>query len=159
LDFQLKLIWHIQICKIWFIYLLQSVRMMHFCSFDDMSLATSGFDFLSHNHLSTYPSNLLQLSLSTTEMFLHFTKFKMVNVRHLASVGEPLHHPKGQFMMGISCTNFVMIGLVVSSFVCLFSTYKDYIFCCSGLKVLFTPTKFQFLGLTLKFTATSFRPQ
>ena len=60
-------------------------------------------------------------------------------------LGETWAHPR-------SCIkNFVTIGWVVFKL--------QLIFCCSGLKVLFAPQKFQFFGegLTPKFRVTSFR--
>ena len=103
---------------------------------------TSGFDFWSRGHLCMA---VMHLPMKFgADIFIQsgvidiFPKLKMVAAPSWICLGEPWDHPRSLICGAYtSCKNFVMIGWVV---------IRIWIISRSGLKVLFTPPKFQFLG-------------
>ena len=105
---------------------------------------TSGFDFhvaISARPWCIFPQNLVQISLSNPKL-LTFSEIEDGGCRHLG-FGWRSHGTThvGAFVVRTPCKKFRHDRL--SSF----QVIRIWIFCRSGLKVLFTTQKFQFLGV------------
>ena len=118
---------------------------------------TSCFDFWSRGHLQYGRGasfhKIWYIYLYPIWSYWHFPEIKDGGRRHLGFVGGSHIYkpPEGVFVVHTPCKNFVVIGYS-------FQVIGIWIFCRSHLKVLFTPQKFQFFGVSPpKFRGTSFR--
>ena len=93
-------------------------------------------------------------SLIDIQIMANKTKFEMAAVRYLGIVASPYKTTHEVFSLGhISLSNFMLIQCIV------LKIWGFELFCRFGLKYLFTPPKFRFLGVcTPKRDWSSSRP-
>ena len=105
---------------------------------------TAGFDFWSRGHfrmaMMHLPIKFGADIFTQSEVIVIFPILKMAVAAILDLVGEPWDHPRRRIRGAYSVQKFRHDRL--SSF----RVIKIWIFCHSGLKVLFTPPKFQCFG-------------
>jgi len=136
------------------------LRSTHLClrrSFDDVTQINFRFRLLvtwSSAHVRDASSCKIWCRyLYPTRSYWHFADIKDGGGRHLGFVGEPWDHPRRHTRGAYSLLKFRHDR--ISSF----QVIRVWSFCRSGLKVLFTPPKFEFLGsFTPQFRGTLFRP-